>query len=359
MQRPTVLHCVSEWGVPSQQFVRDLVGTTTATRAVVACQRVWPGSQTAAVRVWREPALIARAGRRAELAWLGTVAAAQRAALLHAHLGYWAGTVGRAAALLRRPWVLSLHGHDLLVRARSLRDPSSWTRADLVIVPSRFMADAATAFGIDAERVRVIPSGIDLHRIPFASRRPDTDGSITILFVGRFVDKKGAVDAAAAVAAVARTRSLVRAEFVGYGERQAEVTAALAPLGDRATVIDGSIPGAVARAMASAHVLVSPSRTAPDGDAETLSVVNLEAQAFGLPIVTTRHGGIPDAVTPESAVMVDEGDQAALVAALGALVDDPSRWPDMGAAGRRHVESRFELAARTADVEAEYARLIG
>lgn len=311
------------------------------------------------MHVWRKPDVVTRLGRRAELAWLATVAAGTRARLLHAHLGYWAGAVGRVATQLRRPWVLSLHGHDLLVRAHQLADPSPLRRADLVIVPSGFMADAAVAFGIPESRVRVIPSGIDVSRIPFTPRHPSADGTVTVLFIGRFVDKKGAVDAASTIARVARDRPQLRARFVGYGEQHDAVAAVLASLGERAEIVDGRARGAVINALAHAHLLISPSRTAPDGDAETLSVVNLEAQAAGLPVVTTRHGGIPDAVTPDSAVLVDENDTEALADALAALVDAPERWPVMGTAGRHHVESRFELHARTAEVEAQYLALLG
>ncbi|MEY2433348.1 MAG: hypothetical protein QOC92_3073, partial [Acidimicrobiaceae bacterium] len=153
MNRPTVLHFVNEWGVPSQRYVRDLIETTTATRAVVACQRTQPTVERASSRIWRAPSLLGRLSgaslRRAEVAWLAAVAVGERAALLHAHLGYAAGPVARVAAARRRPWVLSLHGHDLLVRAASLADPAPWRAADLVLVPSTFLADAAVAFGIE------------------------------------------------------------------------------------------------------------------------------------------------------------------------------------------------------------------
>ena len=135
--------------------------------------------------------------------------------------------MARVARQRRRPFVLSLHGHDLLVRAGSLADPAPWQRADLVIVPSSFLADAAVAFGLERDRVRVIPSGVDLARIPFGRADPDADGTITVLFVGRFVDKKGAVDAAKAVADIGLDRPFLHARFVGYGPQAAEVASAL------------------------------------------------------------------------------------------------------------------------------------
>ncbi len=90
---------------------------------------------------------------------------------------------------------------------------------------------------------------------------------------------------------------------------------------------------------------------APDGDAETLGLVNLEAHASGVPLVTTATGGVPEAVSPDAALLVPEGDVAALGDALVALARTPESWAVRGRVGRAHVERHFDLRDRTADLE--------
>lgn len=366
MQRPTVLHVARDWVRPSEGFVSDVVRTCTATRAVVACGRRWPDGPAATVDVpvATRPAALDRLpwGPRRQLtrAWLAAVTLRYRADLLHAHFGYWAPHVAAVAGRLGRPWVVSLHGHDLLVEARDDPAlPAAFRRADLVVVPSRFLAGHAISSGVDPERVRVLPSGLDLSDLPFRERRPGPDGSVTVTFAGRFVPKKGVLEAVEAMAAVARTRPHVRLRFVGTGPLEADLRDRLASLDLDAEVVDGAPVGALRASLDDTSVLVTPSRTAADGDAETLGLVNLEAQASGVPVVTTRHGGIPEAVAPEGAVLVPEGDTDALTAGLTELVDAPERWPAMGRAGREHVATRFDLGARVADLEEQYLALLG
>ena len=71
--------------------------------------------------------------------------------------------------------------------------------------------------------------------------------------------------------------------------------------------------------------------------------MNLEAQACGVPVVTTTSGGIPEAVSHQGAVLVPEGDVRALRDALADLVAHPERWPEMGRAGRAHVVLRHRI----------------
>lgn len=77
-------------------------------------------------------------------------------------------------------------------------------------------------------------------------------------------------------------------------------------------------------------------------DSEGTPNAALEAMAAGLPVVATRVGGIPRLVEDGvSGFLVDPGDVRGLVEALRALLRDPVRARQMGAAGRQRVETRF------------------
>ena len=85
----------------------------------------------------------------------------------------------------------------------------------------------------------------------------------------------------------------------------------------------------------------------------------LEAQALGMPVVSTLHCDIPNVTVPgESAVLVPERDGEALADALRELLDDPSRWEAMGRAGRRVVEARHSIATEAARLEERYLALL-
>lgn len=372
MRRPTVLHVVEHWGRPSEGFVPDLVRSTTATRAVVAAQRRVPaGSAPPGGRVHdlsacrgavdADPAAGAlptpaayRVLRPAPLhAALAGLAVLERAAVLHAHFGMTAQASWRAARRLGRPFAVSLHGWDLLVAAqRPGADILAAVRAaDLVVTPSRFLADAAVAHGVDPAAVRVVPSGLDLSVLPFRERTAPA-GPPTVTFAGRFAEKKGVLDVARALATV-HARTPVRARFVGHGPLEPQLRRLLADLALPAEIVDGRPPGAVRAALDATDLAVTASRAAADGDAESLGLVNLEAQACGVPLVTVAHGAVTEAVSPAGAVLVPEDDHIAscLAGALADLVAAPESWPAMGRAGRAHVAAHYELGSRTADLE--------
>ncbi|HEU5033459.1 MAG TPA: glycosyltransferase [Mycobacteriales bacterium] len=365
MSRPTVLHCARDFARPSETFVVDVVRCARRVRPVVACEHRW--GEVAAVqqvsapvrelgRVVRDPQH--PSGRRALRALLAGVAVADRAAVLHAHFGYWAGHVARVAGWLRRPWVLSLHGHDLLVEDAGHPDRDALRAADVVVVPSQFLAVAACAAGFLDDRIKVLPPGIDLDAIAFRARSaPELpSGAVTVTFAGRYVAKKGGADALDAIAAV-RPDVPLRAVFVGFGPLEDELRQRAADLRVPVEWRRGDEPGAVRTALARTDLLLMPSRTAPDGDAESLGLVAVEAQAAGVPVVATAHGGLPEAVHPQAGVLVPEGDPAALATALADLATGSQRWPAMGAAGRAHVQRQFSLADRMAELEELYLRL--
>lgn len=104
-------------------------------------------------------------------------------------------------------------------------------------------------------------------------------------------------------------------------------------------------PDAVVEEMRRARAFVQHSRTAEDGDEEGCPVSVMEAQLCGLPVVATRHGGIPDVVVDQqTGRLVEEGDRLAMAEAMALLVDRPDLAAAWGAAGHRRAQAQFTVA---------------
>ena len=112
--------------------------------------------------------------------------------------------------------------------------------------------------------------------------------------------------------------------------------------------------------MRRAWLLAAPSITARDGDAEGLPNTVVEAAASGVPVIGTRHSGIPEAVLHgETGLLVAERDVAALAAALDTVLGSSELRARMAAGGRRLAEQRFDAARQMVLLEQRYDSLSG
>ncbi|HVB27596.1 MAG TPA: glycosyltransferase, partial [Mycobacteriales bacterium] len=201
-----------------------------------------------------------------------------------------------------------------------------------------------------ADRIHVIGAGVDTAAFPPS---PLPAGPPVVSYVGRLVPKKGLDVLLAAWPAVRAAQPGATLLVLGDGP-----LAALLPADDPSVRWTSPDPARrqeqVRAALRAARVVVTPSRTAPDGDAESLLLVNLEAAASGRPVVTTRHGGIPDYVAEgETALLVDEGDPRALAAAIIGVLGDDELARRLGAAGPAFAR-RHEAATGTARIDEVY-----
>ena len=143
------------------------------------------------------------------------------------------------------------------------------------------------------------------------------------------------------MALVAAEGCRIQARFVGFGEQEALLRGRLDELvaasGGRlsAEIVDGRPAGAVRSALSATDVLLTASAIAADGDAETLGLVNLEAQAMGVPVVAAASGGVPEAVGAGAGVLVTTGENPARDLAQGLLdvLRRPEDWSRIGNAG--------------------------
>ncbi|WP_139417128.1 glycogen synthase [Agromyces laixinhei] len=298
--------------------------------------------------------------------------------LVHSHTWY-ANFAGFTAKRLHgMPHVVSAHSLEPLrpwkaeqlgggYRLSSWVERAAFEDADAVIAVSDGMRrDILRSYpAIDPAKVEVVYNGIDLEHWaprddPDAVRALGVDPDRpSIVFVGRITRQKGLPYLLRAARLLPEDVQLVLcAGAPDTEEIMAEVTFLVEELSaERSGVvwIDRHLPRAELSALlTAATTFVCPSVYEP------LGIVNLEAMACGAPVVGTATGGIPEVVADGvTGVLVpieqlDDGTGtpvdpdrfvADLAAALTAVVSDPVRAAEMGAAGRRRAEAEFGWAA--------------
>ncbi|MCU0420216.1 MAG: glycosyltransferase [Cyclobacteriaceae bacterium] len=276
---------------------------------------------------------------------LATLIEAQQPDVIHAQFGFNAVRLLPVVQRLRLPLVVSFHGMDAskMLRSRAYRKglEEVFAHASRIVVCQPAMAEVLPLTDRQKQRVRWIPYGIDLHRF---APEPRTQGPVArLLHVGRLVHKKGVADL---VRAFARLSSPAELHLVGTGpeEPRCRQLAQQLQLGDRIIFHGWKTPADVKALMQQADVFVLNCRTASNGDQEGLPVGILEAMAMALPVVSTRHAGVPLQVQEGvTGTLVAERDTEALAMALDHLVTDAGLREAMGKAGRLRAESIFSM----------------
>lgn len=245
------------------------------------------------------------------------VRGARDADLVHAH---WLGA-GAVAATLGKPYVLQVHGTDLVLGRRIPRLARPiLRRAAVVVAGSQALAADARALG--ARDVRVVPTGVPIPPEVVPPEEPPH-----ILFVGRLSEEKGVLELGEA----AHGLPLVVA---GSGHLASRLGGVVGPVPPR------ELGGFYDRA----SIVAVPSRR------EGYGLVAREAMAHGRPVVASAVGGLLEAVEDGvTGVLVPARDVAALRLALQELLADGELRARLGDAARAYAVEHF---SREAEVEA-------
>jgi colanic acid/amylovoran biosynthesis glycosyltransferase len=114
-------------------------------------------------------------------------------------------------------------------------------------------------------------------------------------------------------------------------------------------------PELVREKMAQAHLFMVPSVTAEDGDVEGQGLVLQEAQACGVPVLSTDHDGLPEGmVAGRSGFLVPERSTRDLAEMLLYMIERPQHWREWGRAGRKHVEANYDIRKLNLRLESIY-----
>jgi glycosyltransferase involved in cell wall biosynthesis len=243
------------------------------------------------------------------------------------------------------PLVVHFHGYDAhsIPVLEEYREGyrQLFATAAAVIAVSRTMAEQLLALGVPKEKLFVNSCGVDVDAFKGASPALVKPG---FLAAGRFVDKKAPHLTLLAFAKVVGACPEARLTMVGDGPLWDCCKQLAAALGITESVeFTGVVCHERVRAlMAGARAFVQHSVCTSYGDSEGTPVAVLEASAAGLPVVSTRHAGIQDAVIhQQTGFLVDERDVNAMADYMSRLATDSGLAAALGTAGRRFVSKNY------------------
>jgi len=237
-----------------------------------------------------------------------------------------------------------------------------FARGAAFLVEGNFMKEQLVRLGCPADKVIVQHIGVDCAKFKYRERKLNPGEPVRILIAAAFREKKGIEYALKAFAQVYQKNPDIRLRILGDGPLRARIERLIKELGI-ATVVTmlGEQPYAVFRdELERAHLFLSPSVTASDGDTEGgCPVAIIEAQATGLPVLSTFHADIPEVVIHgKTGLLAPEKNVAVLADNLSYLVTHPEVWADMGRRGREHVEREYNVVHQIARLEDIYESIL-
>lgn len=306
---------------------------------------MFPPRSTRARRLLDRVANVRLGGYRGppeEARWLLECLRKDKPAVILAHFASSAFSILPIARSLGIPVVAHGNGIDMSARLNA-----KWYRRRLAsslkylagfVVVADYMAEWLMAHGMDAKRIHMIPYGVPIDM--FEPAQGLETQPCRFVAIGRFTEKKRPDLVVRAFARCAERCPKVELRMIGEGEmrEECEQLARELNVSGQVTFLGGQPNTVVKDELKQAGAFLQHSVTASSGDMEGWPVAVAEAAATGLPVVATRHAGIPKQVdSGETGFLVAENDWQAMADCMTQLASDPELRVRMGKAGRRKM----------------------
>jgi len=298
---------------------------------------------------------------RGELQVLVKIFKRRPADLMHVYFGHTGVHLLPFIQEWDKPCVVSFHGADVMPRLEQA-DYDSQLRELLQTVPLVLARSASlqarlVELGCPPEKIRLNRTGIPLDEFPFKPRPLPADGGWRFVQACRLIPKKGLATALRAFALFHRKNKKARFVIAGNGPLRAEIKELARSLGVADAV---ELPGflsqdALRELYDRSQIFLHPSEMTDDQNQEGVPNSMLEAMSTGLPVLATRHGGIPEAVADEkSGFLVPEKDHEALYRAMCRITESSGYLYIMGEAASQCVGAEFERSRQIQKLESYY-----
>jgi len=301
--------------------------------------------------------------------------------LIHAHFGLDGVFALPLARTLKLPLLVTFHGYFATAEIELNQSKSFYAKtrdfvnnrgqfyrelyfrnrdrlfqqADGFIAVSEFIRSQLIEKGCPPEKVQVNYIGIDLDKF---TPNPEFKREPIVLFVGRFVEKKGCEYVIRAMAEVQRIRPDVELVLIGDGVLRESLEDLAQKLLKRYRFLGVQPSEMVKNWMQKASVLAAPSLTTSQGESEGLPMTILEAMAMKLSVVSSEHAGIPEAIVHgKNGFLIAEKDTHALTKYLLELLNNPLLQEQFTEKGRQELERKFNQKQNIVQLERIYGQL--
>jgi colanic acid/amylovoran biosynthesis glycosyltransferase len=264
-------------------------------------------------------------------------------------LHLWGGAELMTDANLRSKW----YEWPFLAHRRSL-----WKRASAFLCCSDYVRRCALKAGFPQDKLLVHYAGLDCKaftpKLPVAEKDPNL-----VLFVGRLIEYKGCDYLLRAMQLIRRQRPEAHLVVIGDGTSRGSLEQLAKSLEIKCDFLGEMKSPEIRSWLEKARVFCGPSVTLPDGQSEAFGVVFLEAQSMGVPVVSFRQGGIPEAMCEGvTGLLAEERDVQGLADHLLRYLGDDKFWSESREQGMRWVRANFDNAVQVAKLEDIYRQTI-
>mgnify|MGYP001773361438 CR=1 FL=1 len=274
--------------------------------------------------------------------WLGGLALELKAGHIHAH---WAATTASmamvASAVSGVPWSLTAHRWDV-VENNLLRRKAK--RACFFRCISEKTREMALERGVPGEKTLVLHLGVRLPSGPTNQSPPGQRERYVVLCPASFIPIKGHLYL---IEAMKLLPARVELWLAGEGELRTEVEKQVVELGlsDRVRFLGFLSHDQLLELYRKKEVdaVILPSVDLGDGLNEGIPVSLIEAMSYGIPVISTNTGGIPELLQDGAGLLVPDKDPKALAEAIQTLYKDPVYAEAVGEAGKKRVEEEFNV----------------
>ncbi len=296
-----------------------------------------------------------------------------KADCLHSHFGNVGWQNSQILKKIKLKHIVSFYGFDVnylpaLETCWKERYHELFEKVDRVLCEGKHMLKSLVQLGCSKEKIRILHLGVDLDELSFKPRVWNIKEPLRILIASSFQEKKGIPDALKALGKVQQKISLEITLIGDANEEersQKEKSKILKTIKETGLFEKVRLLGYQSRHRLFEeayrhHIFLAPSVTASDGDTEGgLPVVILQMMASGMPVVSTRHCDIPEAVEHgRMGLLANEHDIDGIASNLIWWAEHLEEWPKILNAARFHIEEEYNARKQGNRLAGIYQELI-